>query len=722
MKKITLDLKNCYGIKKLNATLDFTNNSAIAIYAANGAMKSSLARTFEDINLEQDSKDHIFTERTTVRNILDEDSKPLAKESVFVIHPYDEVFGHSEKTSTLLVDSKLRKEYEDLHLEIDKAKSNFLAALKDQSKSKQNIEQEISKTFANSSDDFFKALTRLSAELSNEKDAPFESLEYDQIFDQTIINFLNTSDFKTAIKEYIEQYNKLLASSTYFRKGVFNYFNAATIARSLSDNGFFNANHTVNLNGLEKTEIKSVKQLEELIEAEKKAIVNDDKLKKKFEEIEKQINKNKDLRNFYNYLMQNEQLLPELANIAKFKERVWISYIVCKIDLYNDLMDKHEKAKIRKKEIEAAAAAQRTQWENVIDIFNARFFVPFKLVAKNRIAVILGDEPLLDLEFLFQDGADSATVNKGQLLKVLSTGEKKALYVLNIIFEVETRKKIELPTTFVVDDIADSFDYKNKYAIIEYLRDIAEADYFTLVMLTHNFDFFRTVSSRFVPYNNCFMAAKTNNGLTIQKAAGIKNIFLKDWKLGFSNDARKRISCIPFIRNIIEYTKGEDNEDYLRLTSLLHWKKDSKLISQTDLDTIYNTTFNSSTNNSFTQTCVIDFILETAKDCLVCAEGTNFENKIVLSLAIRLLAEKLMIDRIGDDTFVQSIKRNQTIALFRRFKTQFPADDAVISILQRVLLMTPETIHINSFMYEPILDMGDDHLRLLFEDIANLTK
>ena len=32
-----------------------------------------------------------------------------------------------------------------------------------------------------------------------------------------------------------------------------------------------------------------------------------------------------------------------------------------------------------------------------------------------------------------------------------------------------------------------------------------------------------------------------------------------------------------------------------------------------------------------------------------------------------------------------------------------------------VLLMTPEAIHVNSFMYEPILDMSDHHLKKLFE-------
>ena len=34
--------------------------------------------------------------------------------------------------------------------------------------------------------------------------------------------------------------------------------------------------------------------------------------------------------------------------------------------------------------------------------------------------------------------------------------------------------------------------------------------------------------------------------------------------------------------------------------------------------------------------------------------------------------------------------------------------------------MTPDNIHLNSFMYEPILDMSDEHLKKLFEDVKRL--
>jgi hypothetical protein len=36
------------------------------------------------------------------------------------------------------------------------------------------------------------------------------------------------------------------------------------------------------------------------------------------------------------------------------------------------------------------------------------------------------------------------------------------------------------------------------------------------------------------------------------------------------------------------------------------------------------------------------------------------------------------------------------------------------------MLMTPENIHVNSFMYEPILDMSDEHLRKLYEEVLAL--
>ncbi|SPE34299.1 conserved hypothetical protein [Candidatus Sulfopaludibacter sp. SbA6] len=439
MNKLNVELEHCYGIKKLQAQFDFSQHRAYAIYAPNGSMNSSLAQAFKDVADATASKDRIFPARVSIRKITDEGGVELPKESVLVVPPYDEDFGHTEKTSTLLVDTKLRKEYEQLHIEIDESKKTFLKALKEQSGSKKDLEKEVSSTFTKSDDEFYRALIRVKEELLAQKDAPFADVQYDKIFDEKVLSFLGTKDFKTAIEDYIKKYNEILAA-TYFRKGTLNYYNAATIAKSLADNGFFAAKHTVNLNADKKLEITSQKQLEELVAKEKDSISNDKDLRKKFADIEKLITKNANVRDFEAYLAEHEELLPKLANVESFKEEIWKSYFKARIELYEDLIEKYRAAERRKKEIEDEATKQRTQWEAVIEIFNNRFFVPFKLTAKNRVSVILGEEPMLSLGFTFEDGADKAPVEKLALMQVLSSGEKKALYVLNIIFEVEARK------------------------------------------------------------------------------------------------------------------------------------------------------------------------------------------------------------------------------------------------------------------------------------------
>jgi hypothetical protein len=327
---------------------------------------------------------------------------------------------------------------------------------------------------------------------------------------------------------------------------------------------------------------------------------------------------------------------------------------------------------------------------------------------------------MLSLAFTFEDGVDHASVEREALMRVLSTGEKRAFYVLNIIFEVEARKKAKQDTLFVVDDIADSFDYKNKYAIIQYLKEISEVPYFNQIILTHNFDFFRTINSRFVDYSHCLMTLKTSNGISLEQAIGIRNIFVNDWKPNFFTDPKKKIASIPFIRNLIEFTRGDTDPNFTKLTSLLHWKSDSNKINEMELNTIYNSVFNTTGAGTNGTSLVIDIIQRQAEECLNACTGINLENKIVLSIAIRIAAEKFMVEKINDAKFVDSIESNQTPKLLAKYKELFPGDVDKIDIVQRVILMTPENIHLNSFMYEPILDMSDEHLKKLYTDVLNL--
>ena len=84
-----------------------------------------------------------------------------------------------------------------------------------------------------------------------------------------------------------------------------------------------------------------------------------------------------------------------------------------------------EAAEKRLGEIEQEAKKQRTDWEEVISIFNERFVVPFELETRNRTAVMLGYEPIVDLGFIYKDGTERKEVEKSTLLTVLSNGERK---------------------------------------------------------------------------------------------------------------------------------------------------------------------------------------------------------------------------------------------------------------------------------------------------------
>ena len=61
---------------------------------------------------------------------------------------------------------------------------------------------------------------------------------------------------------------------------------------------------------------------------------------------------------------------------------------------------------------------------------------------------------------------------------------------------------------------------------------------------------------------------------------------------------------------------------------------------------------------------------------------------------------------------------NQTRELLNGYK-QFDSSES-LSVLNEVSIMTPENIHLNSFMYEPLLDMDVVELLDLYSRIKML--
>lgn len=722
MNKIIVKIENCYGITSLLKEFDFSDgNNTFAIYAPNGVMKTSFANVFHDISSNKPSQDLIHTERVSLREIKDENENELNPESIFVIKSYDSKY-RSEKISTLLVNEELREEYERLHKNIENYKVVLLKELSTLSKFKGSIENEISSTFVKDNEQFYKALELVKEKLELPETYDFSYIEFSRIFDSTIIDFLNTKDFKNKIKAYIEKYDDLVSKSKYLKKE-FNHYNAETVQKNLKDQGFFKANHSVNLVDGEnkKIEITSEEELIELLKIEKNKILENPELKSLFDEIDKKI-KNVQLREFREYLFANKDILTELSDLDAFREKVWLSYLRVCHESFMNLYQEYINSSVEIKKIIEQAKLESTHWENVIKIFNRRFFVPFNLKIKNKEDIILKNNAP-SISYYFDKREESVDENL-LVSSVLSQGEKRAFYLLNIIFEIESRKRMGIETILIIDDIADSFDYKNKYAIVEYLNDIASDNNFKMILLSHNFDFFRTIQERIGmnKWQKSLIAIKNDAQTKLEpiKYSYISNP-LKEWKSQLNNKVIL-VSTVTFARNIAEYTG--DAVNFTKLTSILHQKSDTKLIKVKDINEIICTIFHDLQGLVLDdqERLIHEIIIEEADKISMAPinQGLNLENKILMSIAIRLLAEEHMINRINDQAYISTLKKDQTGRLLKKYKELFSNIDNKIEVLDRVCLITPENIHLNSFMFEPILDMSELHLNQLYKEVKLL--
>ena len=77
-----------------------------------------------------------------------------------------------------------------------------------------------------------------------------------------------------------------------------------------------------------------------------------------------------------------------------------------------------------------------------------------------------------------------------------------------------------------------------------------------------------------------------------------------------------------------------------------------------------------------------------------------------------------MIDQISIDE-LNNINKDQTQKLYQLCKEK-GIDPITLKLLNRVNLITPEHIHVNSFMFEPLVDMSMNHLVDLYKDISAL--
>lgn len=628
--KLSVNLKNCHGIGQLEDKFDFSEeDKTFIIYASNGIMKTSFANTFQQLQEGKKlPKDLYDNEPKCEIQIGEEDIK---KEEIFVIKSYVE--GYNPEVDSLLIDKDSKREYEEIQSQMSADKNLVLESLKKKSgfKKVEEVEQQLLKDFSFEDKNLFELLNSLSKEYEHHS---YEDIKYNTLFNEKASAFLNDENNQKNISDFMRRYNDILGQHSFFKKGAFNLTRATDLYKAFEKTGFFEAENTINLKGEKKPLQKD--GFEEKINEVNNAIKKDEKLGK----IQKELAKNADTKELQSLLEKKVEIIQELSDTSSLKQKLWCSYLALHKEKIKGMLSEYETKSGELKEIENKAKEQTTDWENALSIFQNRFDVPFKLEIDNKKSVILGSEiPKIICKY------KEHTIAREKLEKeILSTREKKALYLLNIVFEVERRKKANKETSqktlFIIDDVADSFDYANKYAIIEYLKDFHEnQNDFYQIILTHNFDFYRTVVSRFglKKETNCLLAKRDKERKVSFETAQNEGILdpLSNWKS--CKNILQIIACIPFAREVAKHQNNNDKSTLNNLNNLLHWRKKAK-----------------------------DVKFEEFKKCC--------------------------------------------------------EDQNLLKSLEKVAIATPEYIHLNSFMYEPLIDISTDHLKSLYQEVKKLSE
>ncbi|MGG2098282.1 hypothetical protein ABFY41_11990 [Acinetobacter haemolyticus] len=713
-KILNVKLENCFGIGKLEKEFKFTpKERAQLIYAPNGTMKSSFANVFEYLSKDQNDeiKDRIFSEKVPICDIKF-NSQDLNKDMILVINAETKI---SEKSITkFIAKEELKCRYDEIFTELLGEKARFIVALKRQSRST-DCERELEAVF-NHGETFFEYLLRIESQLL-EKHEDY-NFKYNDIFDKgnKVKKFLESNE--NLLGEYLKRYTDLLSQSKFFSKSdnSFGTTQATNLLDSLSDNSFFEAGHKISINA--EDFINSKDELESLIQAEKDQILNDKQLLISFDKVDKALAKNAELKSFKKLLESKPSLLVELIDFERFREKIWLSHIsVIKSDV-DQIISTYKDRKNELQQIINSANDEVEKWKETIELFNSRFYVPFTIKLENQSDVILKSD-IPKLKFVYRD-REIPENNEDVLLDVLSRGESRAYYILRFLFEIESRLSSNEDLLMIFDDVADSFDYKNKYAIIEYIKDLLERPNVNAIILTHNFDFYRTVSKRLDIRPSSFMATKSNDGF-VNIARGkyfedvFKNIFINNY-----HKEKNFVGIIPFVRNLFEYLSNDDGFNFL--TSCLHIKPNTRDIKISDVHDFLINVIHSKADLvlDFKDKFLLNVIFEQAEIVVGSynEHSIDLEDKLIVAIACRLKAEIFMISKLPVDA-VNSISKNQTQELYKLCKDEnFNVE--TLKLLNRVNLMTPEHIHINSFMFEPLVDMSMNHLVDLYSELSNI--
>ncbi|WP_157733427.1 hypothetical protein [Antarctobacter heliothermus] len=184
MKKLKINLENCYGIGSFDHLFDFSKSSTFIVYAPNGTMKSSLARTlrfFADRKTDPPC-DRFFPDRVPKFELILDDQLTEGNVDILVVDPEQPDYDAAHKISSFVASKELKRAYDAIYEDLEKKKTEFVRKLKRTSQST-DCENEFFDAFQNDDQqNFFDLLTVAFQALG--EDTRLYKFRYNDVFDR----------------------------------------------------------------------------------------------------------------------------------------------------------------------------------------------------------------------------------------------------------------------------------------------------------------------------------------------------------------------------------------------------------------------------------------------------------------------------------------------------------------------------------------------------------
>ncbi len=710
-----IKMENCYGIKNLNWFKKKNIKNAL-VYAPNGTFKSSFATAFskwgevcDRLNPDKKYTAEIEIEGRTYKNTdefknvivyssdvdctegLEDTIKELISSNVdqhSILKLKEEIGNHQKKVDGIFNKPKIsKKNLELIGYNKEKYTANelieYLTMIMDA-----------------------KVITDLENTLSFTKQFP----KYYDIFDE--------EDFQEALNLYQDKVNKKIQSD--FFDEAFDEVQAEKLLKQIKSS-FFLSKDKSRIIKIKDIEYTDDKELENFFNSKLEEILEDENVKVKYQAVVKILGKKS------SELLNSFKKYPKvLMNLPKGKNQIIYSYIKksCEIsneDINNAIRDLNRiKNEIEK--IYERAAENKSLFEKITEEYISAFDPIFEIKIEDKKSVLIGKKKL---EIVFRhkrDEDENSKKSHQEIESCLSSGQKSILRILDFMFKYEQMKQKYKEKKFLVilDDIVETFDYRNRNGFLMYIDKMIEDKSCELIIMTHNFEFFQRVK-RYLGKDGIIVGVgcsnfgevtvEVNRAISIDVSRYISNI----------KDVKHLLAAIPFVREVSSIMSTDKNAKIVSkgLTKALHFKEGTDNILVKDIIEYYskmNIKVNEISEEERNEKYLIK--LEEISQVIKGDKYYYLPDKIILSIASRVFLEKKYINE--DFEMISGCEENQTKYLYNNYKTD--KNENINKLMKKVLLYTSDFIHVNTFMYEPLVDIDPKELVELFSDIQKYTE